>query len=240
MPTSQTAPKIEEAPEIQELLDSARDSLEDGELARAAGRLDRALDLAQEDYAELFHLMAEVQAADGAQGEARTFAERAAGLDPGSVSVNYLLGTLLRSQDLPERAIEHLRTATLGAQREPDNPLATAAWFQLGEVLAESGYLTAAQEAYARFDRAIWEEHPEHREAAEVAAVLADRPRGLIDLRLDLLRRLGRTDDAVSAAIGGIRTRPGGSVPSETLRRRAARRRAGRGEFRLLPAAADG
>jgi len=194
------ARSLDEQPEVRDLYQAAVERMEEEDYAGAADRLDQAFELAQGDYYELFYLMALAKYRQGSAGAARGLAENAAALRPRSADVHYLLGQLYRGQGQLDRAIDEFRTATLVAADEPNNPRATAAWYQLGAGLLEAGYWSAAAEAYARLDEALWETHPEHRTADEIAPLLQDRPRGLLEARLDLLHRLGRLDDAVHAA----------------------------------------
>ena len=199
---------LREQPEVQKLYEEALQLVGEGKYARAMSRLDEALDAAEGDYYELPYLMAVVKYRTGDLGEARTFAELAAALRPGAADVHYLLGMLYQRQDRLDRATKHFRTATLAAKHEPDNPKVTASWGRLGERLATEGYWTAACEAYARFDQAIWQTHPEHRDEQEVAALLVDRPHGMITARLKLLGRLDNTAGAVRAAEESLARQP--------------------------------
>jgi tetratricopeptide (TPR) repeat protein len=207
-PPSQPTRSLDQAPELRTLYERAREQLEDGNLAEALATLDAALQEADADYYELHYLLALAKSRVGRLGEARAAAESAARLRHGSADVHYLLGLLHRQQRQLEPAIKHLRTATLAAEREVNNPRVTAAWYRLGECLQQAGYLSAATEAYARFDQAVWETHPEHRGADEVASVLSAHPRGALELRLDLYRQLGRSQDAVRAAKRATDNRP--------------------------------
>ncbi len=207
-PPSQPTRSLDQAPELRVLYERARERLEDGELAEALATLDAALQKAEADYYELHYLLALAKSRVGRLGEARAAAESAARLRHGSADVHHLLGLLYRQQRQLEPAIKHLRTATLAAEREVNNPRVTAAWYRLGECLQQAGYLLAAAEAYGRFDQAVWETHPEHRSANEVASLLSAHPRGALELRLDLYRQLGRLQDAVGAAKRAADNRP--------------------------------
>jgi tetratricopeptide (TPR) repeat protein len=198
----------EDDPQVQAHCQAARQHLEDRQFEEAVTELDAALSLAHGACYDVLYLMAEAKLGLGHYGEARLAAEHAVALRPGAVDAHFLLGRMFRAQGNEPGAIAHFRTVTLAAERQPDNPQVTVAWYRLGECLAEAGYLRAAAEALERFDRAVWEERPEHRQAAEVAAILKERPYGAIDQRLELLRRGGRPAEMVQAAERATRTRP--------------------------------
>ena len=240
VPTLDTAPKIDPDSDVYESLESAREALEDGELTRAAEQLDRALDLATENYAELFHLMAVVKQQMGASGEARAFAERAAALEPGNVSVDYLLGTLLRSQGLAGASHRVPANGDAGrgarARQSAGDGGVVPAWRSAGRGrLSDGGARGLCQLRPGHLGRASRASRGRRgRGRAGRSATRTDRPAaGSAAATRSHGRR--RVRDG-----WGTRARPGRSVPSAALRRRAARRRAGRSEFRLLPAAADG
>jgi len=194
-------------PEVETLYQQARELMGRGDYGQAVSRLERALNVADGDYYELPYLMAQAKFRLGNLGEARNFAELAALLGHGRVDVHYLLGRIYHRQGQLERAIAHLRTATLNAEREPDNPRATAAWLELGERLAEAGYWSAACASLAEFDRAI-QSHAQHARDAELGELLSDRPVGALELRVDLLRRLGRSDEVLSVVEAAWRREP--------------------------------
>jgi tetratricopeptide (TPR) repeat protein len=201
------------------LYQEAQSLLDDNEPARAADRLDKALRAAKDDYYELHYLLAVAKMRLGRLGEARLAAEAAARLHPHAADVHYLLGELLSRQDQPERAREHFRTATLAAELELNNPRVTASWYELGRNLADAGYLTAADEALARFDDASFDSHPEHRDAAEVREILADNPQGGLMLRVEVLKRLGAPESAAAALERALHRAPDDLVVAQLLAR---------------------
>ncbi len=196
--------------------ETARALLENKQYTRAIIELDAALKLVPTADYEVLLLMAQAKQAWGHLGEARLAAEYTAHCYPGRVGVHLLLGRLHRDQDNPEAAIANFRTVTLATQAAPeqgggdpvDDPRVTVAWYELGECLAEAGYLAAAATAFEHFDRALWESYPDHRQDDELAAVLANNRQGAIERRLELLRRLGRPDELATAAQWIIDTRP--------------------------------
>jgi tetratricopeptide (TPR) repeat protein len=198
--TPPTAAALDQQPAVHELYETARQLVSGGQYAQAAEHLDQALRQADADYAELPYLLGLAKYRLGRLGEARACAELAVRLAPAMTDAHYLLGQLYRLDQQFPRATAHFRTATLAAAREPANPRVTLAWYWLGYCLEETGYLAAAGESYGQFDRAIWEAHPTHLDDAEVAALLADQRLGMIEKRLELLRRLNRPSEAVGVA----------------------------------------
>lgn len=207
-PTTTAAASLADEPAIHALVQEARELIAERQFAQAVERLDRALNDARQDYYDLAYLTALAKFHLGDFGQARVFAERAAALHPAAADAHYLLGRLFQRHNQLDRAIEHLRTATLAVEREPDNPRVTAAWFQLGECLVQAGYLSAAEEAYARFDQTLGRAHPDHRGAEEIEPILERHAHGMIEARLALLRQLGRPADAVAAAAEACELQP--------------------------------
>ena len=208
VPPAEPAGSLADSPEVRELYDAALEALEDGKPRRAIDKLDQALELADENYYEVFHLMARAKFSLKRFGEARTAADLAVRLRNGAADTHYLLGRLYRRRDDLERAIGHFRTATLAAEREVNNANISAAFFELGECLMETGYTQAAAESFQQFDERIFDSHPEHRNHERIAAALKRYPRGMIGVRTELLKKLGRTDDVVRAAEWAAGSRP--------------------------------
>ena len=208
VPPAEPAGSLADSPEVRELYDAALEALEDGKPRRAIDKLDQALELADENYYEVFHLMARAKFSLKRFGEARTAADFAVRLRNGAADTHYLLGRLYRRRDDLERAIGHFRNATLAAEREVNNANISAAFFELGECLMETGYTQAAAESFQQFDERIFDSHPEHRNHERIAAALKRYPRGMIGVRTELLKKLGRTDDVVRAAEWAAGSRP--------------------------------
>lgn len=196
------------APAARGHYDAAQERLASGDVERAAEELDAALGLADGACYELLYLLAHVKQQAGRAGEARVAAERAAACRPDDPDVHYLLGQLAREQGRTSAAIACWRTASAAAGASPDNPRALAAWFELGQALADAGYTQAATEALAEFDRALAAAAPEIRSAAEVAALLADHPYGGLEERVRLLQSLGAGSEAVVVAREGLDRHP--------------------------------
>ncbi len=186
--------------------DAAQEYLADGDAGGALAAIDAGLQIATAP--ELLHLLAEVRRRQRRFGEARLALERAIAADPHSTAGYYLLGRLYREQGREADAIAWLRRATILGAATSDDARATAAWYALGETLDEAGYALAATEAYAEFDRSVWQDHPAHRDATEVAAILAQNPNGALERRLALLADLGRTDERVRVARWAAETIP--------------------------------
>ncbi len=179
--------------------------------AAAAGRGEEALRFLNEALAcggnaDALLLLAEVLAQAGRLGEARVAAEHALLYAPDSVDGRVLLGEILSRAGQPEAALA--QWCALARLPQAEDPRVTAAWAVLGEALEAAGYLRAAAEAYAVFDRRIWDERPEHREAPAVAERLRGAPRGMADRRIELLAKLGDFAGCVAVGEALIRTRP--------------------------------
>lgn len=185
---------------------AARQRLAAEQYDQALAELDAALELHGGSYETLL-LLAQTLAAVGRCGEARLAAEHALAYRPGGADALYFLGRLHRSRGRPEAALGPLRAAAQAAG-EADNPRAVAAWHELGECLAETGYLLAAAEALAAFDEAVWSAPPEVRQAPEVAAILKLHPYGALERRLALLERIGRAEDGAQAAQAAAERHP--------------------------------
>lgn len=200
-PTAPARPGIElpDQGAMRDEYEAARELIDDRQFDAAIARLDAAIRSAPDDCFELHYLLALARFESGRTGEARAAAEFAALLRPESGDVHHLLGCLLRGAGSLPRAAAHFRRATIAAEHEPNNPRVTASWFELGRCLEEQGYLAAAAECYARFDLAAWDSHPEHRNEPLIEPILRQHPRGMIEVTLPILLRLGRTDDAVRA-----------------------------------------
>lgn len=198
---TQPAARVADAPgDVRELYLAALDFIDEENFVLAEVRLDAAIAAAPDDYYDLYYEAARVKLRLRGPFAARGPADRAVELRPAGADPRYLLGEICEQLGELNAAVTHFRTATLAAETELNNPRVTAAWFRVATLLERTGFLTAAEEAYARFDDAIWESHVEHRTAAEVAPLLTRNPGGAVELRLALLERLGRVDDAVRVA----------------------------------------
>lgn len=207
-PVSRPTLALGDTPAVRTLYETALESMQDGAYEKATETLDAALHEARGDVYEVLYLMALAKYRLERFGEARMTAEFAASLRHGEADVHFLLGRLYERQGRRTRAIRQFRTATLAAERELNNPRVTAAWYRLGAALAEEAYFQAAAEAYERFDRAIWETHPEHRNDDEIAIVLHDHPHGAISLRIGLLERLGQREALLAATASATENQP--------------------------------
>ncbi|QOJ15291.1 MAG: tetratricopeptide repeat protein [Planctomycetia bacterium] len=144
----------------------------------------------------------------GRDAEALRAAQAAAEFRPRDADTRFLLGVLKARAGDVESAITELRTATLVGAQNLNNARVTAAWFLLGAALEQSGWLTAAEEAYAEFDDLIEDGAPEHRRDPNVAAILQEHPLGAIEARQALLRRLNRPDQALRVIEAVAERRP--------------------------------
>ena len=191
-PPPVTVVPLEEVPSVQTAVEQARAWIEDGRFQDAVEALSGALEETGGDRYEVHYLLALAKTRLGQFDAARVSAEAAARLGHGDANVHYLLGQIYRGHGETEAAIAHYRSATLAAERELNNPKVTRAWYSLGQLLEQGGYDLAAAEAYAQFDTALWQTHPEQRNAPDFAALLAQRPYGMVPQRWEMLVRLGR------------------------------------------------
>jgi len=194
-----SAPSANNTPEMHATIEQARIDIEDGRFQSAAESLAKAAKTA-ENQAEVHYLLAKAKARMGRFNEARAPAERAARLNHGDVDTHYLLARLYRGEGRIEEAVAQYRTVTLAAERELNNSNITRAWYSLGQLLELEGCTLAAAQAYAGFDRALWQTHPERRNDPEMGALLSSRPRGMTPRRLELLRSIERYEDALAVA----------------------------------------
>lgn len=202
------AAALADHPEVQELCLEAEEALKVGDPQSALRRLAARPPSESLRFYEVEYLRARALAMRGRIEEARRVASCAYELRPSAGDVHYLLGTLHALQDRNDDAIGYLRSATLAAEREVDNPRITASWYRLGRLLAREGYLLAAAQAFERFDRAVWETHTEHRLAEEVRPILEAYRHGALELRVDLLQRIGRSAAAVEVLGAALQTFP--------------------------------
>ncbi len=197
-PASSPAADFSQAPpRVRQLYNEALDFLADEQPLFAMQRLHEAARVAEQPYYELALTLAQVEHGQGLVADARASASAAAALRPAAADPRFLLGEIAESAGDVQTALAQFRSATLAASTERDNPRVTAAWFRLGALLERSGMLAAAEAAYSEFDDAVWESHGQHRSAPQVAAILSRHPQGALALRIDLLLRLGRPEEAL-------------------------------------------
>lgn len=203
-----SASALTEHPEIRQRIEQTRALIEDRALDRALAGLDELLARPEGRGYETYHLRAVVLARLGRVEEAVQAGLAALSCNPGGVDAHFLLGGLRQRAGELDEAIRHFRAATLQADRELNNTKVTLSWLMLGQALAEAGYTRAAVEAYERFDAAIWTSHPEQRNAEEIARFLTSRPHGALELRLELLARLGQKQEAARTTAWAVDTWP--------------------------------
>jgi tetratricopeptide (TPR) repeat protein len=199
-PPPVTVTPLEEAPSVQEACEQAWAQIEDGDFQGALDALDGVRAQPAADRYEVHYLTALAKARMGQFQAARESAETAARLGHGHADVHFLLANLYLRQGKTESAIAHYRTATLAAERELNNPSVTLAWYYLGAALAQTGHLLAAAQAYEQFDTAVWQTHPEQRNAEEILRLLTGRPHGMVPERLELLEQLEQDAEALRVA----------------------------------------
>jgi len=174
-------------------LELARRNCQNGDYAEAVEDLKSLREKDGVENHDIDLLLAQVYLRTGDAARALEAAQAALRYRPGSAEAHATMGAAYRRTGDLEKAIRHFRAATRATGREASSPQITWAWYQLGVALSEAGYLRAAEQALANFDRSIWETHPEHRDLKPVADVLEKEPYGGLLRRLDLLERLGET-----------------------------------------------
>jgi tetratricopeptide (TPR) repeat protein len=203
-----TEAALSDAPEIHGLWEKASAAYDDGKVDLAFRTVEEALGRATADYFELRLLAARCLARLGRGDNALVFVESALAIRPASADANVVHGLLMGQRGRFDDAAASFRAATLAGRNEPNNPAVTLAWYQLGQCLAESGRFLAAAQAFAEFDRSIWEDNPEHRNAREIVGLLSRNPRGALEMRIDLLRRVQQAAEIVAAAESAARRWP--------------------------------
>lgn len=201
----------------------------------ASQRLQALADGPGRDVYDVQYLLATCRARRADFDGALAPAQAAVELRPSSVDANFLLASLELERGAFDLAVGHFRSATLGGETEINNPYVTLSWYYLGQLLSRSGYDRAATEAYAEFDDAIWDSHPEQRNVREIQALLANKPLGALLERLELLAKLQRRDEELRLLEGAQRRWPDDAQVGRL--RIAALLEAGRAEEAL--AAAD-
>ncbi len=202
------APALDAWEEGRALYASAQALVSEGEYGEAIVRLEDALQHARVSYYELYYLLALAKLGDDRLVEARVAAELAAALRPGEPGPHYLLGRVHDRFEHPEQALRHFRAATSAGADSADDPLVTAAWYRLGDLLTREGFDLAAAEALAAFDRAIYQDHSDHRGTREVASLLDALTEDTLERRLALLRSAGHTQEIVAATRTAHERRP--------------------------------
>ena len=194
--------------DVPALCESARQNIADGEFVVAITELDSALSQPGGACYEAFYLLAMAKRGLGFDGEARLAAECAVREQPSEVDAQVLLAQLHQERGRFTAAAARFRAATLAGEEDKGNPAVTVAWYGLGDCLEKTGYWRAAAQAFEHFDLNIWVDYPEHRRASEVAVILEEHPYGAIEHRLDLLRRLGDSNELARVADWAVESRP--------------------------------
>lgn len=201
---------INAVPTARAVLDEARGHLDEQEPSAAAFKLETALREAQAALVPELHLeFARARLALTRLDDALSSIDAALALQPDAISAWRLRADVQRRKTATDDAIASLRAATLAAERNLNDPDGSLAWFELGEALESAGYLAAALEAFARFDDAVWEHQPEHRNAPAIAALLQKQRWGALERRSTLLRRLGRAADVAQVTAAACERIPG-------------------------------
>jgi tetratricopeptide (TPR) repeat protein len=194
------APPEVDDPNVPVWCDEAREALNNNRPDVALTALEDALKSPAGDVYDVHILLARAYALFGQTGAALDAAQRASELRPSAADAHFLVGTLRGRRGELDEATWRFRAATLAGADEPDRPSVTASWYHLGRQLEQRGFARAALDAYERFDDVIFGTHPEHRLAPEIAPLLTVQPRGAFELRLDLLWRLGESQEALRVA----------------------------------------
>ncbi len=144
-------PEDQPLPEnIRNSVAEARDLIVQRNFATALAQLERAAGFAPNN-AQVRRLLGQAYAALPNRGKAEanlTAAVKTAGDD---LRTQLLLGQLAAARQDQENAIRHVRTAMLCSQASPENPNAAEAILTLALLLDQTGYWSAALEAYRKF-----------------------------------------------------------------------------------------
>ncbi len=194
-------------PQASESYQAARDAFDRGEYRLAEQKLNAVLDRVGGSF-DVLMLLAQTKYHLALFGEARLALRQATTYRPNAPSPNFLLGQIHREQQRLDQATSAFRTATLASTDDPADPIVLAAWYELGQVLAERGYLTAAEQALARFDEATWSLPEPPRDNQELDHILRGHPLGMVDQRLDLLHQLGNDDRCIEVARQALEHHP--------------------------------
>ena len=195
-----TVAALDDLPQLAEALEKAWAGLEDGRLLDTVKILEEALKQPGGQRREVYYLLARAKTHLGQFEGVRELAEQAARYGPADADTHYLLGQIYQHAGEKTLAIAHYRSTTLAAQRELNNPNVTRSWYSLGILLKQEGYLLAAAQAFASFDRTLWQTHVEQRNAPDVTVMLAGYPHGMVPERIKLLLGLKRFEDALATA----------------------------------------
>lgn len=173
---------------------------EAGAFVDALVEINRSLDQHGVNHDRLL-LLGKLKVALGRLGEARAAFEHALAYRPSSFEAQRRLGLLHREAQRNEQATAHLlRAVKIGDAGEVPPAELITAWWQLGQSLADAGYLYAAAEALAEYDRRVQQASADVRAAEPLHAVLVAHPQGAARQRIDLLRRAGHADEATGLA----------------------------------------
>lgn len=189
-------------------IQNAQAALDSENPQAAVHAIKNALALVPETHSEALYHIAVARSLMGRPVDARLLAEQAVSLAPSDPRINFLLGRVYFQQGHTAKSISHLHAAARSEHLSDAPPEQTAAWAWLGEALAEQGYYRAASEAYGYFDESVLVEHREHRSDPAVAAVIERYPDGLLERRIDLLRRAGLPEQIVAATQDELSLRP--------------------------------
>ncbi len=148
-----------EAAPPRELSDRGGRQLEQGsDLARQQRYTEAAIELERglrydPNHPALLDALARVYWASDNRRRAQTSAESAIAANADSASAHYVLGRIAAADGRIEDAVTSLRTAAACSSFEADPELAALCYFHLGAALEQQEYLTAAAEAYGRFEQ---------------------------------------------------------------------------------------
>lgn len=191
VPQAASSPAAEPSSETLSTIDQVRRWIEDRRFEEADRKLRELLSKPAGRCFDALILSAQIRKRIGQSDEAIAATEEALTLQPRSIEARMLLASLFTDSMQPDAALGQLRAAAQLGEEQLGNPLATLAWFLLGDLLANSGYCTAAVSAYEHFDDTIWDTSPEHANAPAISLILSREPRGAFERRLQLLMQLG-------------------------------------------------
>mgnify|MGYP006287214069 CR=1 FL=1 len=172
----------------------ARRELARKDYAEAIGRLDRAIGFAPE-HPLILKMLGVAYAGLPDPGRAERNLLASATQAPDDLQVWMLLGQLAGRNRQFDEAIVRLMTALKTSQARPANPLAAETLLQLGRVLQEQGYYSAALDAYDQLGEWIEEHGSEYTDRLSLRPLLL-QPEAMLVLRGQLYKELGELEKA--------------------------------------------
>jgi tetratricopeptide (TPR) repeat protein len=218
---------------------TARELIAEQRYTEAIAELEKALRY-DPAYGPLYRLLGAASRRSGALGRASSFLDKALMLGPADAEAHYHRAMVAAEGGEPQEALRHLRLAWMCPHTDEDRIARALIALELGKRLEEAGYLQAAAELYAHFEKtrsAVKQPEltdPEALDFVSTGPETAARRIGRIN------ERLGRLDQAREAYERALAHAPDDVVVqtgSARLLLRMGRRDEARGLTRKLLAA---